>query len=132
MLFAGQISAAELVAAAVVAWLAALYQALVRLQAGTARLSATALGPLSDALLSVVRELPKVGWALAAAILGAPPHGRVRVAAPPNGTVATSSASRAVAIAAASLAPNNFIVAASFGADTLVVHRLVEQPRSGG
>lgn len=128
ILFAGQTSLAELATGAVAACLAAVYQLALRSKAGTSRLGLSALRPLIGAAGAVPRETLRVAAALAQAIAGSAPAGRVRIVNTPAGAAPTGSAGRAIAIAAGSLAPNSFVVATVFGRGEIVVHRLVDNP----
>jgi hypothetical protein len=128
ILFAGKFSAAELAAGAVAAGLAAIYQAVLRAKAGASRLDPAALRPLLGAVGAVPGETLRVAAALARAIAGSATAGRVRVVAAPAGADPASAAWRAIAIAAASLAPNSFVVATVFDRGEIVAHRLADDP----
>lgn len=124
VLFAGEASAPELATGAIVAGLAASYQSVLRLKAEAPRLRLVALRPLLPAAGAVLCDTVRVAAALGRAIVGRLPASRVRVVAAPAGSDPASAAGRAVAIAAASLAPNSFAVAAAFEIGEAVVHRL--------
>ena len=127
LLFAGKTSAPELATGAVVAGLGAAYQMALRCKTEPPRLAVSALLPLPAALAAVVRDSFRVGAGLMAALFGAAAGGRVRVVAPPAGADARSAAGEAVAIAAASLAPNSYVLASDVGHGRMVVHRLLDR-----
>lgn len=125
LLFAGQTSEAELIVGAIVSGLAALYQLVLRWKSELSpRLPVTALYPMVPALGALPRDIFRVGGALFAALFGRPTSGRVRVVAPPSGADPASIETRGAAIAAASLAPNSFVLAGAIEDGRMVVHRL--------
>lgn len=128
MLFSASWQAAELVAAGIAGGLVAAFQAaLRRYSADQPGLTLSALRPLGPALGEMARDTFRLSGALLAATVFALPSGRFRIIPAPSGTVPDSGAGRAIAIAAASLAPNAFVVAAGTDPSRFVAHQLLAE-----
>lgn len=126
MLFSASWEAAELVAGGIAGGLVAAFQAALRRHSeDQPGFKLAALRPLGPALGELARDTFRLSNALFAAMVVAPPSGRFRIVPAPAGTVSDSSAGRAIAIAAASLAPNSFVVAAGSDPNRVVTHQLV-------
>jgi hypothetical protein len=120
LLFAGQASGAELVAAALIAGLGTLLAAYVRRRralhprAPWARLSARVAA-------SLLHDTATVAGALIHAVFGATVRGAAQ-----RQSVTGNEGQQGVATIATSIAPNGFVVSAL--EDALLVHRLVPEP----
>ncbi|MFZ3236537.1 MAG: hypothetical protein WA184_14360 [Stellaceae bacterium] len=126
LLFAGTVEPAKLAAGGACAGLAAVFEAALR--AHNERpldLTLPMLRPLAPASGQLVLDTFRVGAALLAAFRR-PPSGRFRTVAVPHGTAAEAPAGRGIAVAAASLAPNSFVVGDGPERGRMLVHQLAD------
>ena len=134
LLFAGQASLPELVAGALVGAFAAAYEVHVRrlarrrfdLAVPWARLAARTTWALA-------RDTGLVGWGLIRAIAGRPLHGGEARQPFETGDLTPGAAGgaaghRAIAVLAASIAPNTYVIDVLEPPQGLLVHRLVPRP----
>lgn len=125
MLFTGTAQPAELTAAGVCGGLVALFDAALRARnERPLDLNVAMLRPLVPALGQLVSDIARVTGALITA-LRAPPTGKFETISAPPENVCNSPAMRAIATAAASLAPNTFVVGDGPEGGRLMVHQLV-------
>ncbi len=133
LLFAGQASAAEIVAGTLVAGAGVALRTVVH---HVERLKLGFDGPwgrlAGRALRSIAHDATRVAWGLLRATAGAPLGGGVvRQRFEPGGSTPQASARRAVVTLAVSVAPNGFVLAVEDQSEGLLLHRLVPQPQAG-
>lgn len=125
LLFTGTGKPAELAVGGTCGGLVALFDAALRARnERPLDMSPPLLRPLLPAFGQLVSDTPRV----AGALLGAfrtPPSGRFCEIPAPAGTASSSPAARGIAAAAASLAPNAFVVGDGPEGGRLRVHRLI-------
>jgi hypothetical protein len=125
LLFTGTGQPVELAAGAVGAGLVAIFDAALRARSERPLgIGLAMLYPLVPASGQLVVDTFRVGGGLLAAF-GRPPSGRFCTVAAPAGTDAGRPAGRGLAVIAASLAPNSFVVGDGPENGSLLVHRLV-------
>jgi hypothetical protein len=125
MLFTGAGQAAELAAGGICGGLVALFDAAMRARnERPLDLNLAMLRPLVPALGQLVTDTVRVAIALIAAVR-APPSGEFNTIPAPAENGPGSPAGRGIATAAASLAPNEFVVGDGPEGGRLLVHQLV-------
>jgi len=130
LLFAGQASAAELGAAVLAGTAAAGYHLHVRCRARRKfHLVAPWLRLAWRIPLALARDTTLVGWGLLRAIADRDLHGgQARQPFHPGGFTPQAAAHRALAVLAASVAPNSYVVEVLEPPGGLLMHRLVPRP----
>jgi hypothetical protein len=126
MLFTGTGQPAELAAGGICGGLVALFDTTLRARnERPLDLNLAMLRPLVPALGQLVTDTVRVAFALIAACR-APPSGKFDTIPAPAENGSSSPASRGIATAAASLAPNAFVVGDGPEGGRLTVHQLVD------
>ncbi len=124
LLFTGTAKPAELAIGGCCGALVAAFEMLLRVRTERPlRVKLGLLWPIVPAVGQLVPDTFRVAGALLRAFR-APPSGSFHMIPAPNETAVSSAAGRGIAIAAASLAPNGFVVDAGAEHGALIVHRL--------
>ncbi|HEY6434145.1 MAG TPA: hypothetical protein VIZ17_19395 [Acetobacteraceae bacterium] len=130
LLFAGQITAPELTAAALTALAAAAYHLNIRRHAHRHfRFSAPWPRLARRIAFTLARDIALVGWGLIHTIAGHPPRaGEARQPFEPGGLTEPAAGHRAIAVLAASVAPNSYVIEVLEPPAGLLMHHLVPRP----
>lgn len=124
LLFTGTAKPAELAIGGCCGGLVAAFGTVLRVRTERPlRVRSGLLWPIVPALGQIVPDTFRIAGALLRAF-HAPPPGSFRTIPAPAETAVSSAAGRGIAIAAASLAPNSFVVDAGDEAGGFIVHRL--------
>ena len=125
LLFTGTGKPPELAVGGVCAGLVAVFEMALRARSERPlHMTLRMLWPVIPGLAQLVLDTFRVAGALLSAFR-TPVSGEFCAIAVPPGTVADSAAGRGIAIAAASLAPNSFVVDAGAERSRFVIHRLI-------
>ncbi|HEY1300375.1 MAG TPA: hypothetical protein VGF07_07750 [Stellaceae bacterium] len=128
MLFAGNGQAAELIVGGCAAALTLSFElALHKKTEQRLTVRPAELKPMVPACGQLVIDTCRIAAALAAALLRPPPRGELGFVSLPDRGAAAGSGARAMAIVAASLAPNSYVVAGDAGRGPALVHRLLHE-----
>ncbi|MBV8736369.1 MAG: Na+/H+ antiporter subunit E [Alphaproteobacteria bacterium] len=124
LLFTGTATPAELTIGSCCGGLVGVFETVLRARTERpVRVTLQMLWPIVPALAQLVPETFRVAGALLRAFR-TPPSGSFRTIPAPAETAVSSAAGRGIAIAAASLAPNSFVVDAGAEAGGFIVHQL--------
>lgn len=130
LLFAGQATTPELAAAALTASAITAYHLHVRHHAHRRFRFAAPWPRLAWRITSALaRDIALVGWGLARAVAGRSLRsGEARQPFEPGGSTPTDAGHRAIAVLAASVAPNGYVIETLKPPNGLLMHRLVRRP----